>query len=247
MLNVNFKAISIALRTRGGNWPTRSSLILSVMTPLILAACGGGDSATAPASSASTSSGGSSAPAPVSVPSVVGLTQAAATTAITGAGLTVGTVTTQSSATVASGLVISESATAGTSVSSGSAVSLVLSSGAAISAASESWTWVSGSDRADTLAGDAFGVYGTLGVAAATNVPGARQSAVTWIDHNGDLWLFGGFGCGPRAAGACNTSYGGTVQGAVGQLNDLWKFTPSTGQWTWVHGTPTLYSPSFLF
>ena len=71
----------------------------------------------------------SSGPPLVSVPNVVGLTQAAATTAITGAGLTVGTVTTQSSSTVASGNVISESPVAGTSVASGSAINLVVSSG----------------------------------------------------------------------------------------------------------------------
>ena len=69
--------------------------------------------------------------APVSVPNVVGQTQAAATSAITGAGLVVGTVTQQSSATVAAGLVISESPVAGTSVAAKSAVNLVVSSGAA--------------------------------------------------------------------------------------------------------------------
>ena len=47
------------------------------------------------------------------VPNVVGQTQAAATTAITNAGLTLGTVTTQSSATVASGKVISQSPASG--------------------------------------------------------------------------------------------------------------------------------------
>jgi beta-lactam-binding protein with PASTA domain len=73
----------------------------------------------------------SSGPAPLTVPNVVGLTQAAATTAITGAGLTLGTVTQQSSATVASGIVISESPTAGTSVAAKSAVNLIISSGAA--------------------------------------------------------------------------------------------------------------------
>src|SRR2546430_834581 len=56
---------------------------------------------------------------------------AAATSAITGAGLTVGTVTMQSSSTVAAGTVISESPAAGTSVAKGSAVSLVVSSGPA--------------------------------------------------------------------------------------------------------------------
>ena len=73
----------------------------------------------------------SSGPAPVSVPNVVGLTQAAASTAITGAGLVVGTVTSQSSATVASGKVISESPSAGTSVAAGSSVNLVVSTGPA--------------------------------------------------------------------------------------------------------------------
>src|SRR5437016_4027644 len=76
-------------------------------------------------------SSGAPPPAPVPVPNVVGQTQAAATSAITGAGLTVGTVTMQSSTTVPSGNVISESPAAGTKVASGSAVSLVVSSGPA--------------------------------------------------------------------------------------------------------------------
>jgi uncharacterized repeat protein (TIGR01451 family) len=69
--------------------------------------------------------------AAVAVPNVVGQTQAAATTAITGAGLVLGTVTIAPSYTVASGLVISESPVAGTSVSSGSSVNLVISIGTA--------------------------------------------------------------------------------------------------------------------
>jgi beta-lactam-binding protein with PASTA domain len=68
----------------------------------------------------------------VAVPNVVGDTQAAATTAITGAGLTLGTVTMQASATVTSGSVISESPAAAASVASGSAVNLVVSSGPAM-------------------------------------------------------------------------------------------------------------------
>jgi hypothetical protein len=70
-----------------------------------------------------------SVPIQVAVPNVVGDTQAAATTAITGARLVVGTVTTQASSTVPSGDVISESPSAGTSVNSGSAVNLVVSTG----------------------------------------------------------------------------------------------------------------------
>ena len=73
----------------------------------------------------------STGPAQVAVPNVVNDTQAAATTAINGAGLVVGTVTMASSSTVASGNVISESPSAGTSVNSGSAVNLVVSTGPA--------------------------------------------------------------------------------------------------------------------
>ena len=58
-------------------------------------------------------------------------TQAAASAALTTAGLVVGTVTQQSSATVPSGSVISQSPVSGTSVAAGSAVDLVVSTGPA--------------------------------------------------------------------------------------------------------------------
>jgi hypothetical protein len=89
-----------------------------VIAATVLAACGGGSS-------------GSGGATQVSVPNVVGETQAAATTAITGAGLTVGAVTQASSATVASGNVVSETPAAGTSAASGSSVALVVSTGPA--------------------------------------------------------------------------------------------------------------------
>jgi sugar lactone lactonase YvrE len=72
-----------------------------------------------------------SAPTNVMVPMVVGLSQAAATTAIAAAGLTLGGVTPMHSSTVPSGNVISESPTAGSSIAQGSPVSLVVSSGPA--------------------------------------------------------------------------------------------------------------------
>jgi hypothetical protein len=93
----------------------RAALLVLVV---VTSGCGGG--------------GGSGGAASVSVPNVVGDTQAAATTALTGAGLTLGTVTMQSSSTVASGSVISENPAAGASVASGSAVALVVSSGPAM-------------------------------------------------------------------------------------------------------------------
>jgi hypothetical protein len=68
--------------------------------------------------------------AQINVPNVVGLTQAAASTSITTAGLTIGTVNTASSTTVASGSVISQSPGGGTAVTAGSSVNLVVSTGA---------------------------------------------------------------------------------------------------------------------
>lgn len=67
--------------------------------------------------------------APVLVPNVVGMTQAAASSAISTAGLTVGTISQLSSNSAPVGSVISENPVAGTSVPGGSAVNLVVSSG----------------------------------------------------------------------------------------------------------------------
>jgi N-acetylneuraminic acid mutarotase len=78
------------------------------------------------------------------------------------------------------------------------------------------WTWVAGSNVVNQPA-----VYGTQGVAAASNVPSARQYGVTWTDSSGNGWIFGG-----------NGMYTPVV---AGQLNDLWKF--SGGQWTWMGGS----------
>jgi len=68
----------------------------------------------------------------VAVPNVVGSTQAAAQTALTTAGLTVGTVTQVNSATVPAGTVISQNPVAGVNVSPGSGVALVVSLGTAV-------------------------------------------------------------------------------------------------------------------
>lgn len=69
-------------------------------------------------------------PTTVAVPNVVGQTQADATTALTSAELVLGTVTQQSSTTVASGGVISQTPVAGTTVQQGTSVSIVVSTGA---------------------------------------------------------------------------------------------------------------------
>jgi N-acetylneuraminic acid mutarotase len=87
---------------------------------------------------------------------------------------------------------------------------------------SAAFTWVSGSDTTN-----AAGVYGTQGTAAAANVPGARDDGATWTDAGGNLWMFGGF-----------AGYAGTANGNF--LNDLWKYSPSSGEWTWVGGSSAI-------
>ncbi|HQV84844.1 MAG TPA: kelch repeat-containing protein [Chitinophagaceae bacterium] len=79
------------------------------------------------------------------------------------------------------------------------------------------WTWIKGDNTTN-----AFGVYGTVLIAAATNKPGAREGSVTWVDTSGNLWMYGGYG------------YRST--GSIGYLNDLWMYNPSTNQWTWMKG-----------
>ena len=70
-------------------------------------------------------------------------------------------------------------------------------------------------------------MYGTLGVAAASNIPGGRSSAAGWTDASGHRWIFGGYGADSRSD---------TVQG---YLNDLWQFDPATLKWTWMGGSNT--------
>jgi len=77
------------------------------------------------------------------------------------------------------------------------------------------WTWMSGSNLVDQQ-----GTYGTKGTAAASSIPGARTSSVSWTDNSGNLWLFGGRG------------YDSAQQFAF--LNDLWVYSAS--QWTWMAG-----------
>lgn len=79
------------------------------------------------------------------------------------------------------------------------------------------WTWVAGSNTSDGLA-----TFGTKGTAAAGNTPSARSQAVGVKDSSGNLWMFGGIGY--------------DIGSNVGLLNDLWKFDPTTGQWTWISG-----------
>ncbi len=63
---------------------------------------------------------------------------------------------------------------------------IVLGGTGAITSTGE-WTWMSGSDIIDQS-----GTYGTKGTPAAANIPGARSASISWVDTDGDFWLFGG-------------------------------------------------------
>jgi N-acetylneuraminic acid mutarotase len=89
----------------------------------------------------------------------------------------------------------------------------------------DEWTWMSGANTAPGGCIGQPGVYGTLGTPAAGNVPGGREGAVSWIDESGNFWLFGGFMAPSEGYGA--------------YLNDLWKFDPSSMEWTWMSGSST--------
>jgi N-acetylneuraminic acid mutarotase len=90
------------------------------------------------------------------------------------------------------------------------------------------WAWMSGKSQFN--AGSPWpGVYGTLGKPDPANMPGGREGSVGWADRTGNLWLFGGNGFAPSGSTATN-----------GDLNDLWEFTPSTSEWTWMGGSNTL-------
>ena len=82
------------------------------------------------------------------------------------------------------------------------------------------WTWVGGSNTPN-----ATGVYGSQGTAAAANVPGAREGGNIWLDASGNVWLFGGLGL--------------TQNGTAQEYSDLWEYSPTSNEWTWIGGSNT--------
>jgi hypothetical protein len=96
-------------------------------------------------------------------------------------------------------------------------------------AVANEWTWVNGSKGATSTPGN----YGLQGIAASTNVPGARWLSAAWSDTHGNLWLYGG-------EGFDSTGFG--------SLGDFWEYAidtttdpgnPATialNQWTWIKG-----------
>lgn len=87
------------------------------------------------------------------------------------------------------------------------------------------WTWVTGSTTTNST-----GIYGTQGVASASNAPGARYFSQYWNDTTDHvLYLFGGYGYGTSSS--------------LNHLNDLWSYNIGMGQWTWLRGSTTINTP----
>lgn len=88
--------------------------------------------------------------------------------------------------------------------------------------ASNMWTWVAGNQ----LLGNSPN-YGTINVSSPTNDPGDRFCYTKFIDSQNNLYFLG----------AGLTGFGGS------NVCDVWKFSPTSSEWTWVGGSNTLDPP----
>ena len=87
--------------------------------------------------------------------------------------------------------------------------------------ASNQWTWMKGSQFTNQPT-----VYGTLGIEAVGNTPGARSSYCDWKDNSGNLWMMGGIDF---------------VHDSI--FNDLWRYNVNTNNWTWMGGNSSVSAP----
>ena len=94
------------------------------------------------------------------------------------------------------------------------------------------WTWEGGSsafgsncvtDGGGVTHCSELGSYGSKGTGSTQNIPPGRTYSATWVDPQGNFWLFGGWGWD-------------VTNDAKIYYNDLWEFSPSTGVWTWQAG-----------
>jgi hypothetical protein len=92
--------------------------------------------------------------------------------------------------------------------------------------ATNSWKWM----RGDTMPFQP-GLYGTKGIPSPANDPGSRAyGVVSWVDVGNNLWLYGGYGI--------------DLNGSYGNLSDLWKYSTTSNQWTWVNGDSSIDMPA---
>ena len=82
--------------------------------------------------------------------------------------------------------------------------------------ATNQWAWMGGVTTTNNA-----GNYGPRGVAGTGYYPMARDGNAYWKDSSGNFWLFAGYG-------------------STGSLTDLWKFNPTTLEWTLMGGSNAL-------
>jgi len=88
------------------------------------------------------------------------------------------------------------------------------------------WTWMNGSQESHVDP-----VYGMPGIPSPDVHPGSRsEMGATWVDQEGDLWLFGG---GGEGFGTAYILY-----------NDLWKYDIELNQWAYMRGQTFGGAPS---
>jgi N-acetylneuraminic acid mutarotase len=87
------------------------------------------------------------------------------------------------------------------------------------------WVYVQGDPTNENglTNGGNNGVYLSEGMPNPSSYPGGRANAITWVDKNGNLWMFGGDGIDGSSTTASH-------------LGDLWLFNPTTSGWEWVSG-----------
>ena len=78
------------------------------------------------------------------------------------------------------------------------------------------WIWESNNNTSNPV-----GSWGTMGVSSPSNKPNGRCGTSSWKDNSGNLWLFGG----------------GDYSSSLTR-NDLWRYNPTTNNWTWMSGSP---------
>jgi len=74
----------------------------------------------------------------------------------------------------------------------------------------DNWTWVGGFSTPQS--GPHSGIYGQQGFPGPDNTPGSGDDPALWIDAQGRLWSFGGYGLDKFSQ--------------AGMKNDLWRFKP---------------------
>ncbi|RYF55502.1 MAG: hypothetical protein EOO39_37910, partial [Cytophagaceae bacterium] len=70
------------------------------------------------------------------------------------------------------------------------------------------------------------GVFGAIGVASASYIPSGRFSPAIGQDPGGNFYVISGKGYDSAATG--------------GFIGDVWKFNPSTSEWSWIQGPKSL-------